>query len=479
MIDPLTASMVVKTATREVGKKGVKEVGKRVAKELGRQALREGTDKAIDATESESLTKIRKPIEDIANAATAKEVPSANVFVGEKVSKCIKNGPEDILFALDKTKIGPFTRNASIHYPLLRNSEMHKSFDCVFTNSTTGEKVFAKELPPSSKSNPISEVLRLAQSSNSEKGIDRLGLVLPTENKTAINALSAWLADLRLNPRFSVNGKVTLIHFDKPPLSPQIADRIQAAGKELGKKIEGLEREAFIAELRNRLAPLYQELCNNAGISKINMIKQLCVVLPQWGTQYFSSEPRIMFIGRATNGGEMDLNANLLRDPNCIKEGLKWIKERWIKTDEPWHGSSSAFWRVTRALTEKYHINDWNEHIAYSNLYKVSPKEGGNPSTTLKKLQHETSQKILKTELEMLKPQVIVMQTGLNGNLEWGKDFYRAVVGDVQCELFSHGGKTIKVFRGNNRLLIVCDRPERKSETPLVECIHAAIEKYK
>ena len=39
-----------------------------------------------------------------------------------------------------------------------------------------------------------------------------------------------------------------------------------------------------------------------------------------------------------------------------------------------------AFWRLIRKLTEHYHKENWVNHIAWTNLAKCAPSNGGNPS---------------------------------------------------------------------------------------------------
>lgn len=62
----------------------------------------------------------------------------------------------------------------------------------------------------------------------------------------------------------------------------------------------------------------------------------------------------------------------------------------------------------------------WMENIAWSNLYKVSPRVEGNPPRKYIDAQKEVCKEILCREMEILKPTHILFMTGYK---DWFVDF--------------------------------------------------------
>lgn len=63
---------------------------------------------------------------------------------------------------------------------------------------------------------------------------------------------------------------------------------------------------------------------------------------------------------------------------------MLWVKDGWGATDR-YNTKRSAFWRAVRGVVEGLGISDvehdtWSSHLVWSNLYKLSPADGGNPS---------------------------------------------------------------------------------------------------
>lgn len=58
--------------------------------------------------------------------------------------------------------------------------------------------------------------------------------------------------------------------------------------------------------------------------------------------------------------------------------------------------------------------NAWSQKVAWSNLYKISYSEGGNPDPTIMNVINEVSLEIILREIELLKPKKILFNTGEN-----------------------------------------------------------------
>ena len=88
-------------------------------------------------------------------------------------------------------------------------------------------------------------------------------------------------------------------------------------------------------------------------------------------------------------------------------------------------------------------------------MYKIAPKDGGNPSPKLCRLQRESCKKILLNEIDQVQPKDILFITGM----DWFVDF---------ADLFSieQVNRTFVVAKGvyGNSKIVVSNRPEGKPE---------------
>lgn len=156
----------------------------------------------------------------------------------------------------------------------------------------------------------------------------------------------------------------------------------------------------------------------------------------------------LMIYGQAMNGWQNGENLGIDGLINEIGAGFNDYKELYTIVDyNGWHGYTngkpakyhykrSNFWKlnylvITNAIDtniehfyvdqpqneydrEKAFNNAWSQKIAWSNLYKVSYSEGGNPDSTIKNAINEVSLKIILREIELLKPKKILFNTGEN-----------------------------------------------------------------
>lgn len=135
----------------------------------------------------------------------------------------------------------------------------------------------------------------------------------------------------------------------------------------------------------------------------------------------------VMFVGRAVNGWGTEfklknIDSNLLLDNlfsslpnnNCP---LKWVESSWGITDK-YNPNKSAFWRVVKQISENINGLDcshhWSSKVIWSNLYKIAPNEGGNPSDGLCNAQFNACNELLEAEIREFKPKYIVFLTGYN-----------------------------------------------------------------
>ena len=197
---------------------------------------------------------------------------------------------------------------------------------------------------------------------------------------------------------------------------------------------------------------------------------------------------KLMVIGRAGNGCE---------EESCWKQGdskarsieqfventyshqmqwsLRWVTEWWGRNevndkDEKLYNSATPFWKLIKAVLKGIDKSQWDEEnwplkIVWSNIFKVSPMNGGNPNYTLQKLQLDFCKEILKIEIESCKPRNILFVTGD----DWFKYVESLFIIDESNFIYKYADGTVAN-------VYICERPEFKSPSMMAEKI---ISQYK
>src|SRR5215471_14400496 len=102
---------------------------------------------------------------------------------------------------------------------------------------------------------------------------------------------------------------------------------------------------------------------------------------------------------------------------------MSWVTDNW-GTSEGYNTRRSAFWRGVRGVVDLLKIADvdtrtWPSKLVWSNLYKIAPHSGGNPSGALRKLLQDDSIGLFRAELSAYAPQRILFLTGI----DWARPF--------------------------------------------------------
>jgi hypothetical protein len=154
---------------------------------------------------------------------------------------------------------------------------------------------------------------------------------------------------------------------------------------------------------------------------------------------------------------------------------MLWVSRCWGATDG-YNTRKSAFWRVIRATVGRLGVADigaptWPSFIAWSNLYKISPGAGGNPSSALADAQLAKCIEILRTEIQAWAPRRVLFLTGQ----WWAKPFLDglgfAPGSDPPLEPVEASGT---IFNGARA--VVGPHPQAKPEGPLVASIVGAFD---
>ena len=169
----------------------------------------------------------------------------------------------------------------------------------------------------------------------------------------------------------------------------------------------------MINELKN-FKKLYKQLLE---IDAKNYVNDIYPFFIQVGKEYYNDNKRCLFIGKSVNGWVTNSrNVEKLFDQKYEDkivnrhDQVKWVSDL-ESSNEIYNTKKSSFWRVIKRVALEYcKKEDWYNYIAWSNLYKLSPKKG-NPNAFLQNIQKETGIKILNEEIKVLKPKYIIYLT--------------------------------------------------------------------
>ena len=206
------------------------------------------------------------------------------------------------------------------------------------------------------------------------------------------------------------------------------------------------------------------------------------------GDQYRRENVRLMIVGRAVNGWEVDFE-------NCssCEAAVKSVLEQTNRMDDfakdytvdeagkKYFYAKSSFLRMMKQMTAAFAGTDenWQRRIAWSNLFKIAPRNGGNPSWKMIRDDIPLYRELLEQEIMLCKPNVVVFTTDMN--------FFDPYPGSKKYESFLPLMKEEKpgieskyicaagsFAKDDSIKMIVCKRPERRPVSKLVQDIHEA-----
>ena len=211
------------------------------------------------------------------------------------------------------------------------------------------------------------------------------------------------------------------------------------------------------------------------------------------GREYSTLDGGLMAIGRSVNGwGDSDIIPAHLCDQE-LRENFAGKVVQWSTGEDgncPMHHywgyntPLSPFGRVLRGVVRQLEIPDfdeaiWPSYLVWSNLYKLSPSDGGNPRITLRNAQRPGCIDLLRVELKTYRPDHLLFLTGLN---DWADPFLEALeINDVPMPTdpnFLFVEKFGRLTHHNNQLckvVIACHpqtRPEGQWVNEVMEAFH-------
>ena len=173
----------------------------------------------------------------------------------------------------------------------------------------------------------------------------------------------------------------------------------------------------------------YEDLLRAAGTTPGVEPPERASFWPMVGHAYAGE---LMVVGRAVNGWIDQVAVADLATPAVYREAavaarptiestdgcpMRWVTDAWGRPSGEYSTARSAFWRFVRsvlAAVDPASRDDplWSGRIAWSNLAKIAPWDGGNPGGALLDLQRRLGPGLLEAEIEELRPRRVLVLTG-------------------------------------------------------------------
>lgn len=227
------------------------------------------------------------------------------------------------------------------------------------------------------------------------------------------------------------------------------------------------------SELKKQIKPIYSELLQNVASFKF----EKCTFFPQWGENYPLRKERcgLMVMGRACNGWHsksQDINILFGTSDESIfnrMDQMMWV-ETFAGSKSGYNTNRSAFWRVAKHIAQSFYPDEWCSYVAWSNVCKVAPWEGGNPNNKLYNAQLESCRRIFAEEIRLFSPKFVVMFTGES----WAIDFLMYLNDNkepISIKQLNWDRYQCNVYYINGTYFIVTEHPQGKKEAIHAECI--------
>ena len=233
--------------------------------------------------------------------------------------------------------------------------------------------------------------------------------------------------------------------------------------------------------------PLYEKLLQaddrGTPIWKRVAAKELALTPHFCGEAYETSRARLLLVGRAVNGWEYDYSIcgsasemaqTALTQRNPLEDVVKMDGFEASGRKRNYLYCRSNFWKlvklvlaefgeadtgITRASWLGADHPDWNQKIAWSNLYKLAPFAAGNPDWRLIKPHIEDYVSLIQAELDFYTPRYVLFVTDMGYFKPWVRKksfadildrFDRTENGCIAGSGYYHESK-----------ILVCTRPDR------------------
>ena len=250
-------------------------------------------------------------------------------------------------------------------------------------------------------------------------------------------------------------------------------------------------------ETQTRLSGLLNDVLIDIGASyKPPSNEKLTGLAAAFGTM---SQDGLMVVGRAVNGWMNSWTIDEVRDPerramilkNIERAGsnqievhdcpMKWVSAQWGNSAEG-DTKRSAFWRCIRTVVDNLRIadvssSDWPSRLVWTNLYKIAPDEGGNPSQRLMSAQHASCRELLHAEIRSSDVDRILFLTGLDWAYAFLPPLEKACFSDTfDRQVHLHG--ELKRQSAASVPVVIASHPQGKKESQWTNEVCEAFSAY-
>ena len=165
-----------------------------------------------------------------------------------------------------------------------------------------------------------------------------------------------------------------------------------------------MERMVYMNSLEKEIINLY--------INKLNVCKSaICTecraqqhvpldFIGAWfvGNEFHNAMHQPLFVGKTARGG-----ADIVAYEDVFEISRKSL---WNK--------SWPYWEYTRLISNRIYSDDSPEHIAFTNIVKCNNSDGIDTTDYRRKINCIEKLKVLKQEIEIIKPKEVIFYTGRN-----------------------------------------------------------------
>ena len=213
--------------------------------------------------------------------------------------------------------------------------------------------------------------------------------------------------------------------------------------------------------------------------------KELTGFIASKGSRY--EKGGLMVVGRAVNRWSNSFRPSMLNSSQecdrismMIKESsygkpfeeicpMKWVTNQWQDNNKDYNTATSPFWRVIRHIVLSLNIAKemdlWSSYLVWSNLYKIAPYGGGNPSNKLCSEQLEGCKTLLLKEINDYQPSSLLFLTGW----DWARDFLQDSNIIENHKDFVKASGSLLLDSGTQTRIIVAVHPQGKKEDEWVK----------
>jgi len=207
------------------------------------------------------------------------------------------------------------------------------------------------------------------------------------------------------------------------------------------------------------------------------------------GEQYSTQDTKVMIVGRAVNGWQEDFGDcstleatvdSVITQNNCLNKFAS--KSTEDENGNIYYYAKSPFLRMMRQLVGKFtgYEKNWQQRLVWSNLYKISPRDGGNPSWLMIRDDIPLYAELIKSEILQNKPNVVVFVTDINFfdpypekqfDISFRKLLDESYIPESNFNYLCAAG----TFVCDSKIkMIVCKRPERRPIAKIIDEIYSA-----